>query len=622
VLGSVILLSIAAGAQIKLGNDVELSGNGTISAGYTGSYGDQIGSSHGLTFGGNAAFTGDYYDPNFLSFQVSPYFNQSRTNSDLQSITNASGVNAGANIFAGSHFPGIVSYTNSYNKTGNYFIPGQPNYVTTGNGQAFSVAWSEELPDAPSVTAGFTTGTSDYSIYGTDQNGSSAFNNFFVNSQYRLYGFNLSGGYALSNGHALIPQPLSAQAPETSSSDNQSYNFAASHLLPMQGNAALAFNHNHLNSDYLGYTFNGSIDTVTATAGFYPKKSWNVAANVSYSDNLAGQIYEAVIPTATTPTAALTSNVSAAADATQTATTTQDTTTSSTSSHSWDFTGTTSYTFPRYLVLSGEASHREQLYSGVNYSSDSFGGGGLFTRPLWGGFLNANLFLSDTRISTNSQNALGLISSVNYARRAGAWEYNFGGSYSQNVQTLLITYTTSNYSFNGNIGRRFGHLIWRAGASFGHSGLTDQPDTMFSSRSYSMGLGYRGYSLQGNYSKSNGNGLATGTGTTPTPLPPVIPADLLILYGGTTYSGTFSGALHYGLTFSATYLKANSNTTSNMVFSTNEFEEEIAQIQYRVRKIGFSGGYTRLVQGFSATGNLPSSTSTFSASIYRWFNFF
>ncbi len=615
-----IVLCVAARAQIKLGPEVDLSGTGTISAGYTGSYGDQIQSAHGLTLGGTGVFNGDFYDPNFLSFHVSPYFNQSRSNSDIQSITNASGVNAGANIFSGSHFPGYVSYNDTYNHTGNYSIPGQPNYVTTGSGQSLSVAWSENLPDAPSVTAGFTDGRSDYSVYGTNQSGNSGYKNFFVNSQYQALGFNLSAGYSRTNGNAQVPLPFSGQTQiQNSTSDDSSYNFSASHLLPMQGGASLSFNRNDLNSDYLGYTFNGAIDTISSTVGFYPKKNWNVSATADYSDNLTGQIYQAVIPTASSAGGA----ASAASGAQIAGTGDGTTAVSSQSSHSWDFTGTTSYTFPRYLILTADATRREQLYDGVNYSSDSFGGGGLYTRPLLGGFLNANAFVSDTRVNYGSQNALGLISNVNYARRVGAWEYTVGGSYNQNVQTLLITYTTSSYSVTGNIGRRFfKHLVWNGGASFGHSGLTAQPQTLFSSQSYSTGLGYRGFSLQGSYSKSDGNGLATGSWTTAAPLPPLIPAQLLILYGGTSYSATFSGALRSGLTFSATYLKADSNTTTNAVYSSNKFEEELAQFQYRFRKMGFTGGYTRLVQGFSASGTLPASTSTFSVSVYRWFDFF
>jgi predicted CXXCH cytochrome family protein len=52
---------------------------------------------------------GSFYNPNFLSFKVEPFYNQSRANSDFQSITGASGVTASSSIFGGSEFPGSVS---------------------------------------------------------------------------------------------------------------------------------------------------------------------------------------------------------------------------------------------------------------------------------------------------------------------------------------------------------------------------------------------------------------------------------------------------------------------------------------------------------------------------------
>src|SRR5206468_8156143 len=142
-------------------------------------------SSHSLSFGGNGTFNGSYYDPRFLSFTINPFYNQSRANSNFQSISDATGVAMSSNIFSGSHFPGAVTYNDNYNSQGSFSIPGAADFVTHGHSQAFGVSWSENLPDAPSVTAGFTTGNSNYSVYGTDNNGSSGYRNFYIHSQYR-----------------------------------------------------------------------------------------------------------------------------------------------------------------------------------------------------------------------------------------------------------------------------------------------------------------------------------------------------------------------------------------------------------------------------------------------------
>ncbi len=611
---SVAMLCSAATAQIQVLPGLDVAASGTISGGYSGAYGDAVQSSHGLSYGGTGAITGSFYNPNFLSFHINPYVNQSRSNSDSQSITDASGVDAGASIFSGSPFPGYVSYTKTINSTGNYHLPGLPDYITHGTGQAFSVAWSEVLRGVPSVTVGYTKGSSDYSLFGSQQNGNSAYNNFYLNSQYRVSGFNLNAGAGFLSNASKVPQLFSGQQSSTSTAHDKNFYASASHLLPLKGSVAATYSRNDLNSSYLGYSFNGTIDTVSSTVGFYPKQNWNVSINTSFNDNLNGQLYQASVPGA----------VASASGATQVGGPGQmvgviaPVVVSSQSSRAWDLNGTTTYAFPRNWTVTGQVLHRQQIYRGSDYASNSFGGGGQYTRPLGGGFFNSNVFVTDTRLSYAGENVVGLNVNGNYARQIGNWTWSVAGGYSQSVQTLLITYTSSSYNFTGNVGRRFGRFIWSGGASFGHSGITNQPHTGYASQSYSMGVGYRGFSLQSNYAKSSGDGLAAGN----TPLPPVIPPELLIAYGGTSYSTTLSGALRRGLTFSTTYLKADSSTTTHLVFSSNKLEEELVQVRYQVRKLGISGGYSRLVQGFSASSIAPTTNSTFSISIYRWFNCF
>src|SRR5437667_2642310 len=72
--------------QVQVGDNLALNLNGNLSADYTGSYGNQISSAHSFGFGGTAGLTGSYYSPNFLSFDVNPFFNQSRANSNFGSL--------------------------------------------------------------------------------------------------------------------------------------------------------------------------------------------------------------------------------------------------------------------------------------------------------------------------------------------------------------------------------------------------------------------------------------------------------------------------------------------------------------------------------------------------------
>src|SRR5690348_12299552 len=166
-----------ARAQLQVG-DAKMDMNGTVSAGYAASYGNEIGSSHSLNLGGSGTLSGSYYNPNFLSFNLSPYYNQSQANSNFQSITNSTGFNFSSAIFSGSHFPGGISYAKAFNSEGTYGIPGLPNYNTHGNSDTFGINWSENLPNAPSLSFGYQRGGSQYSIFGADENGNTGFHSF------------------------------------------------------------------------------------------------------------------------------------------------------------------------------------------------------------------------------------------------------------------------------------------------------------------------------------------------------------------------------------------------------------------------------------------------------------
>src|SRR3974377_888935 len=92
----VLPITPRANAQVTIGNDLKMNMGGVLNAGYSGVYGDEIPSSHGLNFGGSAQLNGSYYNPNFLNFSVTPYYNQSRNDSGFQSLTDATGVSATA----------------------------------------------------------------------------------------------------------------------------------------------------------------------------------------------------------------------------------------------------------------------------------------------------------------------------------------------------------------------------------------------------------------------------------------------------------------------------------------------------------------------------------------------
>ena len=146
-------------------------------------------------WGAPTSFSGSFHSPNFLSYNFSPYLNQSgRIPTSSRSPMPAASTSARIS-FAGSKFPGSITYSKAYNSEGNYAVPGLANYVTHGNSDTFGINWSENLPDAPSFSAGFQSGTSQYSVYGTNDNGKNSFHSLNLHSGYRWEGFNMGAYY-------------------------------------------------------------------------------------------------------------------------------------------------------------------------------------------------------------------------------------------------------------------------------------------------------------------------------------------------------------------------------------------------------------------------------------------
>jgi predicted porin len=196
-------------------------------------------------------------------------------------------------------------------------------------------------------------------------------------------------------------------------------------------------------------------------------------------------------------------------------------------------------------------------------------------------------------------------------------------NYSQNVETLLVTYMNSSFSYSGSARKRWKQVNFSASASASRTGLTEDPGSVSSSQSYNTSIGFGSLlSATAGYSKSSGQAIATGSGLVPIPIPPVVPNSDISLYGGDSYSISLSSTPLKNLGLSASYSNSNSNSSTNSVNSQNTSNQFNALAQYHVRKIFLLSGYSRLQQGFSATGTAPQVISSFYVGVSRWFNFF
>jgi hypothetical protein len=590
-------------AQVQFG-ELSTNANGMISTGYTADYGNMTSSDHGWTVGGTGNLSGSFHNPNFLSYNATLYLNQSRANSNFQSISNASGGDVSANIFGGSAFPGSIGYSKAYNSEGNYAVPGLANYVTHGNSDTFGINWSENLRDVPSLSAGLQMGSSQYSVYGTNDEGNNKFHSFNLHSGYRLDDFTMSAFYSKGASHSLIPQVVAGEQTTETHSDSNSSGFNVTHPLPLHGSISAGVNRSNWNSDYMGSSSTGTIDIFNAQAAVHPATKLSFTASANYSDNLTGQLYQSVIA-AGEVVPGLNSNQS---------------------SNSLDLMGVASYSPGLSVQTSAFAERHTQSFLGKDYGVNSYGGSASYTHRLLAGAFNAAGTVTANSSDNTGEDTLGFSTTENYSSVILGWHVNGSFGYAQNVQTLLVTYMNSYFNYSGNASRNWGRLNLTAGAAAARTGLTNQPSTENSSETYNASVGYTPYlRASGTYSKSSGQALATGAGLVPVPTPvpsPTLPSNLVTLFGGDSYSFALSSNPEKHLILSAAYAKSISNTSSDTIASSNQNNEFNSLVQYQVRKLYFNSGYARLEQGFSASGTHPQIISSFYVGVSRWFNFF
>ena len=607
ILAAVVLVLVpGAFAQIKTG-EASLNLNANLSAGYNDDYSNFAGSDHSILFGGNADLFGSYHNPNFLSFDIQPFYNQSRDNSSFQSITASSGVNASARIFGGSNYPGSISYSTSFNSSGNFNVPGLANYTTHGNNDTLALNWGVHRDDLPSLNFSFTNANNDYSIYGANARGTLHADTFSVTSAYKVAGFNLNGGYQYSGSQTLTPEFLTGEPAQQGNSVANSFSFGVSHNLPWNGSISAAATRLDLNTNFGDTTssdrYNTSIDTLTSAINFAPRPHLDVGESTFYTDNLEGTLYNTL----------LTTGVSELQNQGQQ------------SSNDLSLNGYANYEMPaQHLNLHAFVERQQQSFLGISFASDSYNGTASYSNTLLGGAFNGVLGVTWTSIDTSHESLLGLNGSVNYTHQIHRWSVAGGFGYSQDAQTVLIAYTTSGYTYSGSVGRRIGRRsYWGANASGARTLLTGLPGSANSSQSYTTALAVPRFSLSGSYSESSGNALLTSTGLVGTPVPlPVINPAAVVFFNGKAYSVGLGAHPTHGLTLSAIYAKALSATQSSSTNSNNNSENLNFLMTYNVRKVSFIAGYSRLVQGFSLSGVPPTMLGSVYVGISRWFNFF
>lgn len=606
-----LLWVLPLSAQLQVGDDIKLSLSGDLNAGYAGSFGNQGASEHSFAVSGDTNLTGSYFNPNFLSFNVHPYYNRSQANSTFQSIGDASGFDANVNIFGGSHFPGFVSFGKSYDSTGQFAVPGSSAIITHGDTQQFGIGWSAFVPGLPTLSASFSTLSASSSVYGTEQTNDSSNRTFNVRSDYLWRGFRLQGSYVRLSTDASLPDFLDGLGQESSGTSN-SLQFSASHSFPLRGSFSVgvsrtSFSYESGSTNNLTATTNqnattsGTGDTLSAGVYIHPLDRLSATFSSTYTDNLSDSIAQQIINSGG-PAPQLNLGESRALF----------------------LGGSATLTVIPNLLVYGGVNHQEQFFLGQSYGSTQLNVGAAYnySRPLFG-VLSFSVGMTDTATKEGNTGA-GLNANVGFYRKVHRFEVGANFSYAQFVQTVLAISTTSSYSYSASVSRKVSdRTFWNGSFGAGRSGFGQQGSSSHSER-VSTGLSFRGYSANLFYSQAAGTSLLTANGLVATPpdLPPgVLPPGAIVLYNARSYGAGLSATIFKRMSLTGAYSQGDGTTISPALNSGSSNQMYTSLLRYPVRKMYVFAGFTHFKQGISTAG-IPSVINSYNFGIARWFNVF
>jgi len=603
-LAGVLLLAMPCAAQIQIGDALKVNLNGDAGFNYTGTIND-AGSGHSVGFTGDAHLNGSYYNPNFLNFMIDPYYDRTQSNSVFGTVTNTSGVNANMNLFSGSHFPGSITYSRGMNNSGEFGVPGSSiGLATNGDNQGFAISWSALLDGLPTLTATYSIGDGSSSIYGSQQESTQSDHDLSLRSTYKIDGFRLNGGYTHRNVDGTFSELLEGiPQPVESTTATNNYEVDAQHSFPMSGSFTTSFSRTSYDYSSQGANSSGNGDSLTANLAFHPMTKLGLAFSGNYNDSLLGSLPQAIITNG---------NSSAVVDLG--------------TFRAFLVSADASYQLLPTLNVHATVNHQQQEFLGHDYGATQFGGNVNYSlQKRFLGSLSFSLGLVD---SANQQGntALGGVGNLNFDRRVLGWDISSNFSYSQNVQTLILVYTTSSFAYVTNARRRLGNRTYfTAGYSGSHSGISVNSSSMSSAQRVSASLGYHAYAVNGFYSTSKGTAAFTTNGLVAIPpgLPPsVFDPNALTTFDSTAYGFNASASPLRRLSVSLGYASSKGTTVDPLLsaFTRNDLINGL--MQYKLRKLYLNAGYTRLRQSLGTPGSAPVVVTSYYFGISRWFNFF
>jgi hypothetical protein len=600
---AVLVLATVASAQLAIGESTHINLSGNASFGFNGIYSEK--DSNQVVFGGDANLSGYYYDPKFLSFHVSPYYNQSRLNSDYNSIFTAKGVGATANLFSGSRTPIEVSYERNYNAEGTFTVPGALGYTTNGRAQGFSVGGGAYFEGFPTLHGSFSLMDNSYDILGSTESGSSGGRAFALGSTYSRWGVNFNTSYA--NTHLKQHTPLLFDSLQTAdqTTDQSTFQVGASRQLTKTALFSSSYSRTHFVTDYAGQNTDATYDTVNANLGWRPTEKLIVGASANYTSNFGAYLLNTIVPAGAGPSVS---------PAPSLAPLFRD-------SKYFTYGTRATYLLSRDFTLDAAVDHSTQDFADSHQSTTNVSGGGGYRHALWGGQFGAHYGLSFYTAPLVDQSAIGQSANVSFSRDVRGWRSTASVQYNTNVTTAILGYTQTGYGLNLSASHRMGEWFLTLSGRVGKNSINGASLADSLANSYSGSLSRKKFSVNGSYSRNSGESLPTVNGLIPSPVPGPIPG-LLVFYSGSSYAAGASYQPTRRLKFTGSYVHSSYATENLQTTSDNMVTRLDSRVEYNFRQMHIMGTYTHLRQGVGSSFNDPTTVNAIYFGISRHFDIF
>lgn len=605
------LLVPAARAQVQVAPETYVHLNADASVGYVKSSAQNGLSS--VNFGLGADLNGYFYHPNFLNFQIAPYYNQGREYSTADFISGDKGFSTSANLFGGSRIPLFVSYSKGMTKSGLYGVVGsETSVVGEGSNDNFNLNWSARFEKIPSFQVGYFRSGGDYRILGASgSQGESRASGYLLASQYNVYGFALGASYTSQRLGQLVPSVFLTDQKSRTNTDLKNLELSLNRRLGNNTFFDAVAGRSRYDTDATTLPQNRRYDTLRSGFNSRPVSRLAVSFRVNYVSDLNAMLIGSVLPGSSGGTGPLL--LVPLESRTKYLT----------------YSGSGSYEISHALNVRSTYRRGVGKFTGRTSNEDSAWNSSVdYRRNLLGGRLAASYSAGLYRFENGGAetSSKGHSGTLIYSKAVRGWEHFGTFQYStSNIESLLPGHLDMLSTELGTSGMIRG---WRMISTFRY----EKADSLFNTeaknrrRMFRLSLSKRGLQLGATMQSGRGLSIVSISGMQPASGTPGVIAGselerLLIPNENLSFSLSASYQIRKRTTLNGSWSKMNYSTVQAGIERENQLDQLNFHVRHWFRRLDCRAGYRRYHQKLSGVGGLYNANTVY-FQVSRHFNVF